>query len=755
MNESSNEFATATLNAEPGPATVNRSILPAPMSRRRVVQSLAVGAAVLVAGRVRAGTLEVLAPDATDGAAINAYIAIAPDGHVTLQCAQSEIGQGIATTFAAILADELEADWSKCTTVFSPAAFSPGAAPYKNPRINFQFTGNSESISSFHPYLRKMGAAAREMLIAAAADHLRVPALELTARNGVVHHRSGRSVTFGEIAVAAAAKPVPSDPKIKPESEWRLLGHGRSLPRMDIPDKVVGKAVFGIDVKVPNMAHAAVMSAPMIGGQAGTIDDSAAAGMPGVLKVVSLGGAVAVVAEHYWQARLALTKLKVSWQPAPGGAFDDASLEAMYRKATSGATGWANAENNGDALGALAGSGKVIEAEYRSPWTAHATMEPMNATVEVTADGAIVWAPTQGPQLVQIVLATVLKVDPAKVVVNRTYVGGGFGRRLIADFVVQAALCSKAVGRPVKLIWSREEDIRQDSFRPAFVQHMRAALGKDGYPSAMHIKLVAPTILRPVSSTPGEPSAGKIDALCVESLRDHPYNIANRRADFNMLEVAIPTMVLRTTGHGPNNFAIESFIDELAHMAGIDPYQYRRHLLRDDPASLAVLDRAAKLAGWGKAPAGHFHGISFVVGFGSCLCQVVELSMVDGAIKLHKITSVADAGRTLDRINSVSMIEGGVVWGLSVALYSGLSFDQGRPRETNFDAYRVATVPDVPELITEFLENRKSIGGLGEIGPVCVPAALCNALFAATGKRHRQLPLSRERVFTVYGKLFS
>jgi isoquinoline 1-oxidoreductase beta subunit len=726
-------------------------------SRRNVLKGLAAGATVLVAGRV--ATLEVFAQEvlaqdaAAGGAAINAYIAIAPDGRVTLQCAQSEMGQGIITTFTAILADELEADWSKCETVFSPGAFSPGGQPFVNPRINWQFTGNSESISSFHPFLRKMGAAAREMLIAAAADRLGVPGGELAARGGMVRHaKSNRAVSFGEIAAAAAAKPVPAEPKVKPESEWRLVGHGRSVRRNDIPAKVLGKAIFGIDVKVPGMVHAALMSAPTIGGQPGAIDDASVAGMAGVLKAVPLDGAVAVVAEHYWQARLALAKLKVDWKVGPDGAFDQAAIEAMYRKAMEGDTGWAEAEKKGDAPAALAAAKHVVEVEYQSPWTAHTPMEPMNATVEVTADGATIWAPVQGPQMAQIVLAQVLKIPPAKVTVNRTYLGGGFGRRLVADFVAQAAICAQAVGKPVKLIWSREEDIRRDWYRPAFVQRLRAAVGPDGYPVAIHTKLVAPTILSPVAPQPLKP--GTVDGLAVESLVEHPYAVPNVRTDYNMLQVPMPTMVLRTTGHGPNNFAVESLTDELAHAARIDPYRYRRHLLRDDPTTLAVLDRAAALSHWGKAPGGHFLGMSIVNGFGSCLCQVVELSLVGGAIKLHKITSVVDSGRVLDRTNAVSMIEGGVVWGLSVALYSAITFDQGRPRETNFDRYRVATLPDVPELVTDFLENRKAIGGLGEIGPVCVPAALCNALFAATGKRIRRLPLAREGVFTVYGKLY-
>jgi isoquinoline 1-oxidoreductase beta subunit len=717
------------------------------LSRRDVLHGVAASAVVIVVGRL--AQTEVLAQSAASALAINAYVAIAPDGRVTLQCAHSEMGQGIYTTFAAIIADELEADWSKCDVVFSPAA-----PPYRHPVYNWQFTGNAESIRSYHVLIRKMGAAAREMLIAATADRLRVPPAELIAREGMVRHAaSGRALGFGEIAAAAAARPVPAEPRVKPESEWRIVGGGRSLPRRDIPAKVEGSAVFGIDIKVPGMVHAAVASAPMIGGRPASIDEASVRGMNGVIRVLPLDSAVAVVAEHYWQARLALERLNVTWQAGLGGSFDDAAIDAMYRNAFARDSGWAEAEKQGDALAMLAGSSRVIEAEYRSPWLSHAPMEPMNATVSVTEAGVTVWAPTQGMQMTQIVLARALQIPSEKITIHRTYLGGGFGRRLLADFVLQTALCSKAVGRPVKLIWAREEDIKQDWFRPAFLDKVRATLGADGLPAAIHHRLVAPSILAPVSPVPINP--GTVDGLAVEGLVEHPYRIPHRRVDYHMLQVPIPTMVLRTTGHGPNNFALESFIDELARAAGRDPHQYRRLLLSDDAAALAVLDRAAMLASWGKAAPGRFQGLAFADAFGSYLCQVVELSIVDGAIKLHKVTSVCDPGRVLDRVNAAAVIEGGVVWGLSAALYSEITFDRGQVRATNFDGYRVVTLPDTPELVTDFLENRSAIGGLGEVGPVCVPAALCNALFAATGRRLRRLPLAAERVFTVYGKIFS
>jgi isoquinoline 1-oxidoreductase beta subunit len=724
--------------------TVNAS---STLSRRDVFTSVAASAVVIVVGRL--APTEVLAQSSARAMAINAYVAIAPDGRVTLQCAHSEMGQGIYTTFAAIIADELEADWSKCDVVFSPAA-----PAYRHPVYNWQFTGNAESIRSYHTLIRKMGAAAREMLIAAAADRLRVPAAELIAREGRVRHAaSRRAIGFGEIAAAAAAKPVPAEPRVKTESEWRIVGGGRSLPRRDIPAKVEGSAVFGIDIKVPGMVHAAVASAPMIGGMVASIDEASVGGVNGVISVVPLDNAVAVVAEHYWQARLALERLKAAWRPGPGGSFDDAALDVMYRNAFAHDTGWAEAEKHGDALATLAGSSRVIEAEYRSPWLSHAPMEPMNATVSVTDAGVTVWAPTQGMQMTEMVLAKALQISPEKITIHRTYLGGGFGRRLLADFVLQAALCSRAVGRPVKLIWAREEDIKQDWFRPAFLDKVRATLGADGLPAAIHHRLVAPSILAPVSPTPVLP--GTVDGLAVEGLVEHPYRIPHRRVDYHMLQVPIPTMVLRTTGHGPNNFALESFIDELAQAAGQDSHEYRRRLLADNAAALAVLDRAAALANWGHAGPGRFQGLAFADAFGAYLCQVVELSITDGAVKLHKITSVCDPGRVLDRVNATGVIEGGVVWGLSAVLYSEIAFDRGHVRAANFDGYRVVTLPDTPELVTDFLENRSAIGGLGEVGPVCVPAALCNALFAATGRRHRSLPLAAERVFTVYGKIFS
>ncbi len=704
-------------------------------SRRSLLQGAAGAGVVLIVGRLgtdNAGSQSAAAP-------LNAFIAVAPDGAVTLQCAHSEMGQGIMTTFAAILADELEADWSRVSVVFSPAA-----PPFRHPVYNWQFTGNAESIRSYHASIRKMGAAAREMLVTAAARQLGVPAASLEAREGSVRHAaSNRSLPYGALAADAAKLPVPEAPMLKPASAWRLVGNGRSLPRRDIPPKVDGSAIYGIDVRVPGMLHAAVIGAPTIGGTIASIDEARVRAMPGVRAIVPLGGAVAVVADHWWQARSAVESLDVIWKDGPGGRFDDAAINALYRKAMDG-DAWASAEAHGDATAMLGGAARVLDAEYWSPWQSHAPMEPMNATVALTQDGATVWAPTQGPQMTQVVLAQVLGIAPERVNVNRTYLGGGFGRRLLADFVAQAALCAKAVGRPVKLIWHREEDFKQDVYRPGFLTRVRATVDADGLPLALHQRIVAPTILGPVSPVPLKP--GDVDQLAVEGARDLPYAIAHNRVDYHMLQVPIPTMVWRTTGFGPNSFVVETVLDELAAWSRQDPLAYRRRLLAGNAPALAVLERAAELAEWGKAAPGRFQGLAFADAFGSYLCQVVELSMSDGALTVHRVTSVADPGRVFDRINAIGNIEAGVIWGLTAALASEITFADGHVRERNFDAFRILSLPETPAMVTDLLEGRDGLGGLGEVGPVCVAPALANALFAATGTRHRRLPLARAGV---------
>ncbi|HEU5080349.1 MAG TPA: molybdopterin cofactor-binding domain-containing protein [Opitutaceae bacterium] len=687
-------------------------------------------------------------------AVLNPWIQITPDNWTTIVVSQAEMGQGIETTLSAIVADELGSDWKRVrreNSLVGPA--------YQNPQYHWQFTGNAESIRTFHDYVRTLAAAAREMLIAAAAARWKIEPEQLrVADSFIFDDRNGRKASFGELAVAASKIAAPAKPKLKPRKDWKLVG-GVELERVDIPAKIDGSAVFGIDVVVPNMAHAAVPFPRAFGATIERVNTDAAKAMPGVVDIVVLrqaltangekSDAVIAVAEKYWQAARALSAVDVSWSPPPTGLFDSKTIEAAYETAFAGKP-FEPVVHEGDADKRLASDAEnVVSAEYHSGWQAHAPLEPMNCTAFVDGDRCTLWAPTQGQEMCQIVLSYGLGIPKQNVIVNRTYLGGGFGRRLIADYAALAAYASRAVHRPVKLIWSREMDMARDHYRPAFTQRVRAALGADGAPAAMEIKLVAPTILRPVS--PGPFPNPKIDPLCVEALDEIAYPIENLKVGFHLLDVPVPTMVWRTTGAGPNFFFLESFIDELAHRADEDPYRYRRRLLAKKSGNerlLAVLDLAAEKSGMARPANDELaRGIACGFGFGSYFAQVVEARVTDDlTVDIRRVVSVIDCGTVLDpRIASAS-IASGVVWGLSQAYAAEISFADGGVAETNFNGYRILTLPDAPPTETHFIDSGQKLGGIGELGPLGVPPALTNAIFAATGKRLRALPLARSGV---------
>jgi isoquinoline 1-oxidoreductase beta subunit len=671
-------------------------------------------------------------------AMLTAWVRISPDDRVTLILSQAEIGQGISTTLPAILADELGADWAKIEVENAPVA-----AAYQNPRIHWMFTGNSESVQSFGDVMRKAGAAAREMLIRAALARWpgAMPA-ECTAADGrVVHRPSGRSISFGALAADAARLPVPAQPALRPASELRLVG--RATPRRDIPAKTDGSAVFGLDFKVAGMVYASVRQTPVFGGSVTSFDASSVAAMPGVIGACGIPNGVAVVAEHFWQAKTAADALTVSFAEGPNAALDSAGIEARYRAALDD-NSWAAIANKGDAATAIASAATKVAQEYWSPFQAHATMEPMNCTASVTAEGCDVWGPLQGPQMAQIVASSVLRMPPEKVRVHWTYSGGGFGRRLLADFVAQAVLLSKAVGRPVKVVWTREEDMTHDFYRPATLARLSAALGADKKPIAIAARLVSATQLERVSPGPLPPN---IDPLCTEGLEGARYAIASYRLDYSKPALAVPTSVLRTTGFGPNIFALESFVDELAHAAGEDPYRFRRGLLRDDARALKVLDLAAEKSDWNKPlPKGAGRGLAFYEAFENVMAQVVELEVdAKKTVRLRRIVTVADPGKVFDPGIAVSNLEGGVVFGLTSAMKSEITFTKGRVEQTNFDGYDMVHLWETAPLVETFLieSGAEKIGGIGEVGPVGIPPAFVNAIFAATGERLRSLPLAR------------
>jgi isoquinoline 1-oxidoreductase beta subunit len=674
---------------------------------------------------------------ATSEIPLNAWIRIAPNDEVTLISSQSEMGQGVMTTLPAVLAEELGADWSRVKIEFSTVA-----PAYRNPRINWQFTGNSESTTGFFDLLRTMGASAREMLIAAAASRWGVKPEECYADNGrVVHKPTGRGLRFGDLAEDAARVAPLKNPGLKPQSEWKLLG--KSLTRVELASKLNGSAIFGIDFTVPGMVHAAVTQSPVHGGNVTSFDKDPVAKLPGVIDVVPIPNGIAVVANQYWQARQALRSLNVTFAGGVNSDLGSESLDRQYRNALEG-NSWKTVKMGGDGLRAEDIQAKFADPysqEYESQFMAHATMEPMNCTAHVTDESCTVWGPLQGPELAKVTLAGMFKLPPERVTINRTLLGGGFGRRLLVDFVVQAAVISKAVGKPVKVIWSREEDMQHDVYRPATLNRITAGLDKSGKPSAIAHKAVSPSVLQYVYAPA---VTDDNDPTCLEGLMETHYELPSQRVDFKLLKVGVPTSVLRTTGYGPNIFAMESFIDELAFKAKQDPYEFRRALLKDE-RSVKVLETLVERSDWKKRPAkGVGRGMAYTEAFRTHIAHAVELSVKDNLVKIHRITCVIDCGIALDPEITKNSIEGGTVWGLGVAFKSNISFKNGRTVESNFHDYQIAQMDETPPIEVHIVNSStKGLGGTGEVGPVTLVPAVANAIFAATGKRYRSLPLSR------------
>ena len=601
------------------------------------------------------------------------------------------------------------------------------------------------------------------MLIGAAAKKWNVePATCRIEAGKVVHKNSRRSARFGELVEAAAKITPPAKPALKSEKEWSLLG--KSLPRVENPSKVDGSAIFGLDFSLPGLVHGAVRQCPVFGGDIASFDRSSIAGFPGIVDVVKIPSGIAVVGETYWQAKTALDALNVTFSEGPAAAVSSNALRDDYRRAMEGRD-WllVHVEGNADALhhdypnvplakDTIPASTATAEREtyptiysqeYESQFLAHATMEPMNCTARVTGENVEIWGPTQGQELTRLTLAAVFKLPKENIQVSRTFLGGGFGRRLVADFALQAALVSKAIGRPVKVVWSREEDMQHDIYRPATLHRITAGINEYGKLRAVSHRLVSPSILQYVFA-PAVTEA--YDPSCLEGLVETHYEIPNVRVDFKLLHVPVPTSVLRTTGYGPNIFALESFIDELASNKGIDPYRYRRDLLAKSPRSLAVLDLAAQKSNW-ETPAakGNYRGIAYVEAFGTHIAHVVELSVSkDRRVKIHKVICVADPGTALNPDITTNSLEGGIAWGLSCAFKSEITFDRGRTVESNYHDYAILRMPEMPP-VEVYLVNSgaRPLGGTGEVGPVTVLPAVANAIFAATETRFRSLPLSK------------
>ncbi|HKY87689.1 MAG TPA: xanthine dehydrogenase family protein molybdopterin-binding subunit, partial [Pseudorhodoplanes sp.] len=661
------------------------------------------------------------------------WLRIAPDNSVTVMIPSAEMGQGVTTSLPMLVAEELEADWRTIRTEFAPAD-----RIYANPKIRSQSTHGSNSIRGFFDPLRQAGATAREMLREAAAQRWRVPVAECIAAHGRITHSSGKSESYGALADAASRLTPPAQVGLKPRSNWKLIG--KATPRLDTAIKVDGSARFGVDVRVPDMLVATVAACPVLGGKLKSVDDTPALAVRGVKAVVRLPNAVAVVGDGYWPARKGLAALRPVWDEGPNASLDGGRIAALLEEGLS--VEGAIAESEGDSSAALARAAKTLDAVYTLPLLAHAAMEPINATAAVSAERCEVWAPTQSPGRVHQVVSQMLGLKPEQVKINSTYLGGSFGRRAEQDFILQVVQIAKAVGQPVKLIWSREEDMQQGFYRPAARARMRAGLDASGRITAWDVKLVSPSIMARVF-----PAAVKdgIDPTSVEGLVGSPYALGARRIAYVLKDVGVPVGVWRSVGNSITGFLVEGFIDELAHAAGQDPFAFRRGLLAEKPRHRAVLEKAAASAKWGeRLPAGHFRGLAMHESMGSIVAEVVEISLVGNRLRTHRVDCAVDCGIAVNPSIIVSQMESGIVYGLTAALFGEIDLKNGQVQQKNFSTYPMLQLAQMPKINVSIIEGGDTPGGIGEPSTPPIAPALVNAIFAATSRRLRSLPISKQ-----------
>ncbi|MCC6556839.1 MAG: xanthine dehydrogenase family protein molybdopterin-binding subunit [Polyangiaceae bacterium] len=704
-------------------------------SRRLFLQAtFQIGSGLLIGCVTRTGSepLGEAGQASTPALAPNAWVRVGIDGAVTVVIDKAELGQGVETSLAMLVAEELDADWTTVRTEFAPA--SP---VYANALYGIQVTAGSTSVRAGFMLLRAAGAAARQMLIAAAADQWGVdPSTCRTESGEVIHDPSGQRLGYGALAEAAAALPVPQDPPLKDPSQFALIG--TSPPRLDDAAKLTGRAVFGIDVKLPGMLTAVIVRPPVFGASLVSFDASAAMAVAGVHGVHVVDAGVAVVADHYWAARKGAAALSAQWSWSPCDAVDEEEIlaEAAALAAGPGAV----AASVGDAEAALGSAAHTIEAIYTAPYQAQATMEPMNSTADVRPDGCDVWTPTQYQEGALAVTEQITGLPASSINIHTTYAGGGFGRRSEFDFVAEAVAVSKAAGAPVKVIWSRQDDIRHTFFRPLSYHALRAGLGGDGKPIAWTHRIVCQSIM---SRALPQWVVGGIDPASVEGAVDQLYDIPNLHVDSHILEAPVPVGWWRCVGYSFNSFVLESFIDELAALAGEDPFEYRRDLLSGAPRLKAVLELAAANAGWG-TPLGprKGRGIAAVAGYGSFLAQVAEVTVKPGGVvKLDRVVCVIDCGQVVDPDTVRAQMVGGIVFGVTATLKSKITIQQGKALESNFHNFKLLGAHEMPAVDVIVVPSSAPPGGVGQVGTTAIPAAIANAVFAATGKRVRKLPI--------------
>jgi isoquinoline 1-oxidoreductase beta subunit len=704
-------------------------------SRRRFVQIAAASSSGLMLGlRLPFASDEAQAAGA-DGFAPNAFIRIGSDGQVVLTMPYVEMGQGTYTSVPMLIAEELEVDLKQVRLEHAP----PNEKLYGNPLLGgVQETGNSNAMRGAWKPLRQAGATARTMLVAAAAKRWNVEPASCRAQHGeVLHEPTGRSAAYGDLAADAARLPVPQNVALKEPQDFKLIG--TPAARLDVPAKVNGTAVYGIDVRPPGVKIAALAQSPVFGGRLKSVDDTAAKAVKGVRQIVRLDDAVAVVADHMGAAKKGLAALKIEWDDGPHARLDTAAIATELEQAS--LKPGAVAQNVGDAGKAMAGAVTKVEATYQLPFLAHATMEPMNCTVHARKDECEIWLGTQAIARVQAMAANAAGLPPEKVIVHNHLIGGGFGRRLEADGAVRAVQVARQVDGPVKIVWTREEDIQHDMYRPYWFDRISAGLDKDGRPVAWNHRFAGSSVI--ARHLPPAFNNG-LDPDTTEGAIDLVYDLPNFHVEYVRAEPpGIPTAFWRSVGPSHNVFVVESFIDELAAAARQDAVAYRRALLDKSPRAKAVLDLAAQKAGWGEPlPKGVGRGVSLQFAFGSYQAQVAEVEVSkSGEVRVRRVTCAMDCGTVVNPDTVQAQIQSGIIFGATAALFGEITLKNGRVEQSNFDTYQVLRMDAAPAIEVHLVKSPEPPGGMGETGTSAIVPAIANAIFAATGKRLRKMPV--------------
>jgi isoquinoline 1-oxidoreductase beta subunit len=667
----------------------------------------------------------------------HAFLRISSDGSVTVIIGKSEMGQGVYTGLAMVVAEELDFDPQRVKVEF--AGVDPA---FNHPFMPAQFTGGSMSTITTYQALREVGAMARRMLVLAAAQRWQVPAGELATDDGFVVDRQGRKLTYGTLAEAAAELPLPdkSELTLKDPSQFRYVGKPQA--RLDGLAKVTGKATFGIDVMRPKMLTAVVARPPAFGAVLKSVETDEALKVPGVHSVKTVPSGVAVLAEHTWAALKGRERLKLEWDLGSHADTSTDSLRQAWRTLLKkpGIVG----DDRGNAPAVWAQANQKIDVEYELPYLAHACMEPLNAVAEVREDGCDLWVGTQNQSQDAQLVAAALGVPPGSVKIHTQFLGGGFGRRAsgVSDFAVEAAHVAKDVGRPVKVLWTREDDTRGGFYRPFSLSRVRASVDKDGMPNAFYYLTASKPVLANTAMGKFAIAANGLDPSTMEGIHNMPYAMPNLRIEIHNTNEAIPNLWWRAVGHSINGFILNCAIDELAALGEQDPYEYRRKLLAEQPRHLAVLDRVAAESGWGQALGeGKYRGIALHESFGSIVAQVAEISVEQDQMRVERVYCAVDCGFAVNPDQVVAQMQSGIIYGLSAALYGEITIERGAAVQGNFDTYPVLRQTDSPAIEVYIINSGEKMGGIGEPGTPPIAAAVCNALFAATGQRIRRLPI--------------